>query len=216
MDPGPATIALVGVEVTFLDASRPAHVLADARPTTPPPAPAPPPPPAPEPVVAEPAPPPDRDGDGIPDADDKCPDEAEVVNGVDDDDGCPDTGEFAVENDRIVLEETVLFDVNRARVKHGGQHVLDAIVALWRHHPEWTRMVVEGHADVRGTDEFNDWLSRTRAERVKVAMELLAVAPDRVDAVGYGAHRPRDPGRTEAAHQRNRRVEFVIVRTVQP
>lgn len=207
MDPGSATIALVGLEVSFLDGAPPPRVLAQAAP---PPPPSPPPPPPPEPETAMPEP--DRDGDGIPDRADACPDEAETVNGVEDDDGCPDVGEFVVENDRIVLEETVLFDVNRARVKHSGQHVLEAIAALWRQHPEWTRMIVEGHADVRGTDEFNDWLSRTRAERVKAAMEGLSLSADRVDAVGYGSHRPRDPGRTEAAHQRNRRVEFVIVK----
>src|SRR5262249_25373007 len=210
MDPGAATIALVGLEISFLDGARPATVLAQAAP---PPAP-PPPPPAPEPEAAEPepAPEPDRDGDGIADRADACPDEPETVNGVEDADGCPDVGEFVVENDRIVLEETVLFDVNRARVKHSGQRVLAAIAALWRQHPEWTRMIVEGHADVRGTDEFNDWLSRTRAERVKAAMEAMAFSAEGVGAVGSGAPGPRDPGHTEAAHQRNRRVEFVIVR----
>jgi outer membrane protein OmpA-like peptidoglycan-associated protein len=217
MDPGAATIALVGLEVTFLDGSRPVPVLAQTPPPAAPPAP-PPPPPAREPEVAvvveppKPEPEPDADGDGIPDRSDKCPNEPEVVNGVEDDDGCPDVGAFVVENDRIVLEERVLFDVNRARVKHRGHHVLDAIAALWRRHPEWTRMIVEGHADVRGSDRFNEWLSRTRADRVKAVMEDLSFSAGRVEAVGYGARRLRDPGRSETAHQRNRRVEFVIVR----
>src|SRR5262249_56345665 len=158
--PGAAGMALVGLEISFLDGARPATVLAQAAP---PPAP-PPPPPAPEPEAAEPepAPEPDRDGDGIADRADACPDEPETVNGVEDADGCPDVGEFVVENDRIVLEETVLFDVNRARVKHSGQRVLAAIAALSRQHPEGARMLAEGHADVRGTAGCDDWLSRHR------------------------------------------------------
>jgi len=155
---------------------------------------------------------PDRDHDGIPDADDKCPDEAEVVNGVEDADGCPDQGLFQVENDRIVLEERILFEVNRARIRHGGKPVIEAIAAAWKAHPEWGHMVIEGHADVRGPDNFNEWLSQTRAARVKEALIGAGVPLDRVDSVGYGATRPRDPGTTEDAHQRNRRVEFVIVR----
>jgi outer membrane protein OmpA-like peptidoglycan-associated protein len=220
MNPGAATLGLLGIEVTFLDgAKRPPHVLAALTPT---PMPTPPPlaPAAPLPSVAapdpEPATPADRDGDGIPDADDACPDQPETMNGVEDQDGCPDEGAFVVQNDRIVLEERVLFDLNRARVKHSGRSVLRAIMTLFAQHPDWSHLVIEGHADARGKDTWNDWLSQTRAERVKTAMESLGLAADRVEAVGQGSHHPRDPGTTAAAYQRNRRVEFVIVREDRP
>jgi outer membrane protein OmpA-like peptidoglycan-associated protein len=217
MNPGAATVALLGLEVAFLDGSAKArpHVLAAMTPAAGPvatsaPAPEPQPPPPPPPLPA------DRDGDGIADADDACPDEPETMNGVEDQDGCPDQGVFVVENDRIVLEEKVLFDVNRARVKHSGQRVLHAIMTLFAQHPEWSHLVVEGHADARGSDAWNDWLSATRAARVKVVMESLGLPPDRVEAVGKGRHFPRDPGTSAAAYQRNRRVEFVIVRKAAP
>ena len=48
----------------------------------------------------------DRDGDGIPDAVDKCPDEPETFNGVDDDDGCPDRGRVVVSDSKLVLTES--------------------------------------------------------------------------------------------------------------
>jgi outer membrane protein OmpA-like peptidoglycan-associated protein len=211
MSLGTATILLAGVEFAFGDGLRAPVIVAEAAP--PPPAPSPPPTrlPEPEPEAAVETNP-DQDGDGIPDARDACPREPETVNGIEDEDGCPDAGPFVVKNDRIVLEEVVLFEVNRARVKRGGKDVLRDIAALWHKHPEWSRMVVEGHADVRGTDRFNDWLSQTRAERVKAAVGELGFSLQRVEAVGYGAHKPRDPGRTKEAHRRNRRVEFVIVR----
>ncbi|HTJ42152.1 MAG TPA: OmpA family protein [Kofleriaceae bacterium] len=158
-------------------------------------------------------PPADRDGDGVPDAIDQCPDQAEVVNGVDDQDGCPDQGGlFEVKDDRIVLDEQVLFDLNRARIKHSGREVIAAIAKAWREHPEWMRMSVEGHCDVRGPATFNQWLSEQRADRVLDELVKEGVPADHVSAVGYGATRPRDPGTTEDAHQHNRRVEFVIER----
>jgi len=156
--------------------------------------------------------PPDRDHDGIPDAVDKCPDQPETVNGVDDTDGCPDEGLFEVHDDRIVLEERVLFDLNRARIKHSGKAVIQAIADAWRQHPEWEHMSVEGHCDVRGPDSFNDWLSKERASRVRDALIEAGMSPERIDAAGFGATKPVDPGTTEEAHAHNRRVEFAITR----
>jgi len=211
-DPGSASMLLVGVELTFggrpkrapapplviaLDADR----VVDLDGTCP---------------VAGgdgcPRPIEDRDHDGIKDADDACLDQPETVNGVEDNDGCPDEGLFVVENDRIVLDERVLFDLNRARVKRSGKKVIEAIAEAWRQHPEWDRMVVEGHADVRGPDDFNVRLSETRAHRTREALIESGVPAERVESIGYGATRPRDPGTSEEAFQHNRRVEFVIIR----
>lgn len=154
---------------------------------------------------------PDNDRDDILDVDDACPDEPEVVNGVDDADGCPDEGLIQLLDDRIVLEERVLFDFERARVKHAARPVLDAIVELVRQHPEWALMRVDGHADVRGDAEFNRRLSERRARNVMRALIQRGLAAERLEFRGFGDERPRDPGRSEEAHQRNRRVEFVIV-----
>jgi peptidoglycan-associated lipoprotein len=197
LDPGTATVGLFGLEVTFFDAggARPRVVQAVRSITLP--AQAPPP--------AE----PDRDRDRIADREDPSPAEPEPE---------PEqpSADFTIENDRIVLEEQVLFDRNRARVKHGGKRVLAAIAAVWRQHSDWQRLVVEGHADVRGSDAVNDQLSELRSERVKEALGALGFAAGQVEAIGYGRRRPRDPGASEAAHQRNRRVEFVIIKELKP
>lgn len=231
LDDRSAHLALVGIEITLFD----------GRPAPPPPPPIvvakPRPKPEPEPVdsdgdgVMDPDDscpetpedkdgvkdddgcPEDNDGDGIADADDACPMEAEVVNGIDDEDGCPDKGLIVLKQDRIILEETVLFDSKRARVKRRARPVLRAIVTLWKQHPEWQKMVIEGHADVRGPDDYNKWLSGERAKRVRTALVGVGFDPDKVEAVGVGEERPRDNRDTEEAHQRNRRVEFVIIKT---
>jgi outer membrane protein OmpA-like peptidoglycan-associated protein len=152
----------------------------------------------------------DRDGDGILDRDDACPDQPEVVNGVDDRDGCPDEGLFVVETGRIVLDERVLFDLNRARVKNRARPLMRAIATAIAVHPEWTHIEIEGHCDVRGPDEYNDWLSALRADRVRTALVEAGVPEAMLSTAGHGRRQPRDRGKSEDAHQRNRRVEFVI------
>lgn len=154
---------------------------------------------------------PDNDHDGILDGVDRCPNDAEIVNGVDDEDGCPDEGLIALVDDRIVLEETVLFDFERSRVKSSARPVLRAIVRLVLLHPEWTRVRIEGHADARGDTAFNQDLSERRATNVREALVALGVPAAIIESTGYGATRPRDTGETEEAYQRNRRVEFVVL-----
>jgi outer membrane protein OmpA-like peptidoglycan-associated protein len=129
-----------------------------------------------------------------------------------DSDGCELAAHLFLHDDRIVLDERVLFDSGRARVKSRGRELIGELVRIWREHPEWRRMAIEGHADVRGSDEANLALSQHRAERVRDVFVRLGVDPARLDVIGRGRSRPIDPGTSEVAHQRNRRVEFVIER----
>ena len=157
---------------------------------------------------------PDNDLDGIPDGNDRCPIAAEVINGVDDLDGCPDEGEIVFKNDRIVLEEKVLFDFEFARVRHRAHKVLDAIVRLRSQHPEWGAIHIEGHCDVRGDDELNQKLSERRARNVMRKLIEWGIPAEVMSYAGYGRTRPIDHGTSEEAHQRNRRVEFVVMTRV--
>lgn len=68
---------------------------------------------------------------------------------------------------------------------------------------------VEGHADERGSSEYNLALGQRRAEAVRRALALLGVADARVEATSWGEERPLDTARDEAAWQRNRRGEIV-------
>ncbi len=72
-------------------------------------------------------------------------------------------------------------------------------------------MRVEGHTDSRGDAEFNLQLSQSRAEQVVRFLTEHGVPADRLQAQGYGDSRPVDDREAEAAWDRNRRVEFVIV-----
>ena len=153
---------------------------------------------------------PDDDQDGILDATDACPHAAEVVNEIDDTDGCPDHGLVQLVGDRVVLDERVLFDFERARVRHAARPILQAITRMIAQHPDWTAVSVEGHADVRGHEEFNQELSERRARAVVHVLGDLGVSRALLSSVGWGATRPRELGEDEAAYQRNRRVEFIV------
>jgi outer membrane protein OmpA-like peptidoglycan-associated protein len=154
---------------------------------------------------------PDNDHDGFPDAADQCPEEAEIVNGNRDDDGCPDSGLIVFENDRIVLEERVVFDSERARVKNEAKPLLQAIFKLEQQHPEWLQLRVEGHADARGDADFNQELSERRAKNVMEELVKLGIPAEQIEAVGYGSTRPRDKRHDDEGNRRNRRVEFVVL-----
>ena len=200
LSPNDARLALLGLEVALFDreeaaAQRLVVKRAAPRPTVP----------ATAPIAA------DSDGDRILDVDDACPAAREVENGVDDKDGCPDEGLFEVIEDRIALDETVLFGTARARVSGRGKKVLAAIAGYLAQHPEFYHVQVEGHADERGTDEYNLDLSRRRAENVRAALVGMGVHVQ-LDAEGRGESSPRASGTGESAWRQNRRVEFVLVR----
>jgi outer membrane protein OmpA-like peptidoglycan-associated protein len=155
---------------------------------------------------------PDNDKDGIPDTADACPNEPETVNGFQDEDGCPDSAPIVVKENRILLTEHVLFDTNRARVNAEGRPSLAAVFNLWKQHPEWDYLVVDGYADHRGPDGFNLWLSHLRAERaIKVLVEMGFPA-EKLRIRAFGHRQLRIQGDDEEADRQNRRVEFIIVK----
>ncbi len=153
---------------------------------------------------------PDNDGDGIPDLSDRCPDEPEVVNGVDDADGCPDAAEARVVRGRIILDERARFPYASSRVTPEARAALLAVARIMSSHPEYAVLSVEGHADERGGDVFNDGLSLQRARAAVEQLVAAGVPPERVRALGFGRRVPVAPGADEAAHAQNRRVDFVV------
>jgi outer membrane protein OmpA-like peptidoglycan-associated protein len=214
---GSAALLLIGVDARFgaLKPRRePMPALPVAAAAAPPPAPPAPPPAPPAPPPAPPAPPPappaeepvapaERDGDEVHDSDASCVELAE---------GCPLTRNMEIEVDRIVLDNQVLFELNQAVLRPGATEAIAQIAQLWALHPEWRRITVEGHTCELGSDDFNQALSLERAQRTREAMIAAGLAADRIDAVGYGRTRPRDPAHTEEARAHNRRVEFAIER----
>jgi outer membrane protein OmpA-like peptidoglycan-associated protein len=156
---------------------------------------------------------PDNDKDQIPDVKDKCPNDPETYNGFQDEDGCPDKGKVIIEGNDIVILEKVQFETNSAKILPKSNEILDAVAATLKGHPEFTVMEVAGHADERSDDQHNLMLTKARAQSVMEALLKRGVAAKRLVSQGYGEYCPLDTASNPAAWEKNRRVEFKIVKT---
>src|SRR6478736_6240783 len=156
---------------------------------------------------------PDNDKDQIPDVKDKCPNEPETYNGFQDQDGCPDKGKVIIEGNDIVILEKVQFETGSAKILPQSNGILDAVAATLKGHPEFTVLEVAGHADERNTDAYNLNLTRLRAAAVMDALKSRGVQSNRLVSQGYGEYCPLDAASNPAAWEKNRRVEFKVVKT---
>ncbi|MFH1569361.1 MAG: peptidoglycan-associated lipoprotein Pal [Gemmatimonadota bacterium] len=102
----------------------------------------------------------------------------------------------------------IYFDYDRYQIREDQMVVLrsgaDKLQAAAQ-----VSLVLEGHADERGTIEYNLALGQRRADAVRSQLVRLGIAGERLETVSYGEDRPADSGRNEAAWARNRRVELV-------
>ena len=156
---------------------------------------------------------PDNDADRILDVDDSCPNEPETYNGTEDEDGCPDTGSVIIEENSIVILEKIYFETDSAEILPRSFPIIDAVAATLVGNPHITLVEIQGHADERSSDEYNVRLTRDRAASVVEAIVQRGVARDRLRSGGYGERCPVDPRHNAEAWERNRRVEFKIIRT---
>ncbi len=156
---------------------------------------------------------PDNDQDRILDTDDSCPNEPETYNGTEDEDGCPDTGSVIIEENSIVILEKIYFETDSAEILPRSFPIIDAVAATLIGNPHITLIEVQGHADERSSDEYNIRLTRDRAASVVEALVQRGVGRDRMRSAGYGERCPVDPRHNQEAWERNRRVEFKIIRT---
>jgi len=103
--------------------------------------------------------------------------------------------------------QTVFFDYDSAVLRDDTRRVLDKDIE-WLKANATVRVQVEGHCDERGTEEYNLHLGERRANAVKQYMGKNGIDATRLFVISYGKDRPVDPGHTEAAWSKNRRVQF--------
>jgi peptidoglycan-associated lipoprotein len=112
---------------------------------------------------------------------------------------------------RALIEEMVFFDYDRSDIRADQQEMLTRKVAVLRANPE-VALRVAGHADERGSVEYNLALGMRRAESVRQYLSGFGIEASRLSTETFGEDRPLDPGTSEAAYARNRRAEFTITR----
>jgi peptidoglycan-associated lipoprotein len=103
----------------------------------------------------------------------------------------------------------VFFDLDMSEIRNDAERVLRAKIPILQASPA-VRLRLEGHADERGSTEYNLALGTRRAESVRQFLSNFGVAADRFTITSYGEERPRALGAGESAWAQNRRVEFVI------
>jgi peptidoglycan-associated lipoprotein len=106
-----------------------------------------------------------------------------------------------------LVMDTVYFDFDEATLTDAAK---DTLVrnAEWLRANANARVQVEGNADERGTPEYNLSLGERRAAAVRSYLTSLGIDGSRLVVISYGEERPADPGHSEEAWAKNRRVDF--------
>jgi peptidoglycan-associated lipoprotein len=108
-----------------------------------------------------------------------------------------------------MLADQIHFDYDKFDIRADDQGILDWKARLLAANPAMT-IRISGHADERGSDEYNLALGNRRAAAAKRYLVNKGIAESRISTDSYGEERPLDTGSTEEAWARNRRDEFVI------
>jgi peptidoglycan-associated lipoprotein len=108
-----------------------------------------------------------------------------------------------------ILEQVVHFDYDEASIRADAQQLLAAKVPVLRANPG-IRIRLEGHADERGSVEYNLALGMRRANAVRQYLMEFGIDGSRFETFSYGEDRPSVHGSTESSWSRNRRAEFRI------
>ncbi len=128
-----------------------------------------------------------------------------------------------IEEEKITAEELspeekakavftdVLFDFDKYDIRPDARPILDAVAAFLNENTE-LNIIIEGHCDERGTNEYNLALGERRAKSAKNYLVSLGVAPSRIITITYGEEKPLCTQHNEACWQRNRRAHFVVAK----
>ena len=114
---------------------------------------------------------------------------------------------------KIVINEKVYFETGKAVIKEESYNLLNEVASILRTHTKLKKVEVQGHTDTRGSDDYNMELSERRAAAVKAYLVGQGIQAERLESRGYGETRPVDPAENKDAWAKNRRVEFIILKT---
>lgn len=113
------------------------------------------------------------------------------------------SGSDIAQNGRVVY-----FGLDQSTLSSDAQSILDRNISTLKNGSSHIRL--EGHADERGTREYNLALGERRANAVLQYLVANGVSKARIETISYGKERPADAGHDESAWSKNRRVEIVL------
>jgi peptidoglycan-associated lipoprotein len=107
------------------------------------------------------------------------------------------------------LAAMINFEYDQSVIRSTDQGTLDRKAAILGANPN-VKLQISGHADERGSDEYNLALGNRRAAAAKRYLQNKGIDGSRMEVVSYGEERPLNPGHDEAAYAQNRRDEFQV------
>ena len=132
-----------------------------------------------------------------------------------DEDGCPEEGSgksaVKITDTQLLVSSKIYFDYNKTSIKEVSFPILDAVAEALIANPYIRKILVEGHTDNEGTEEYNRGLSEKRARAVMQYLISKDVPKERLSYKGYGFSRPKASNDSEVGKAINRRVEFTII-----
>jgi outer membrane protein OmpA-like peptidoglycan-associated protein len=109
----------------------------------------------------------------------------------------------------VVTLGDVLFDTAQATLKPGADLAINRLATYLSSNSQ-TKVLIEGHTDSRGSDDYNIGLSDRRARAVSTALESRGIPADQIQILGRGKAYPVASNDTPEGRQQNRRVEIVF------
>ncbi len=149
--------------------------------------------------------PPLADNDKVPDRVPYCAEEPEA-------EGCLPLETVIDTGSNLVLLKPINFEFDKAIITKDSYSILDDVVTAFANHPDIMLVEVRGHTDERGNAAYNLDLSNRRAAAVVAYLTEHGLAADRLQSKGFGMTQPVDPAHNERAWEKNRRVEFSILK----
>jgi peptidoglycan-associated lipoprotein len=126
----------------------------------------------------------------------------------------PSEAELAARNleqaKRVIMSEKVYFAFNSYDLSPEARTILGRKADVLRQQTS-LKVIIEGHCDERGTEEYNLALGERRAQAAYKYLSTLGVNPAQLETISYGEERPAVSGHGEAAWAQNRRCEFRLV-----
>ncbi len=121
-----------------------------------------------------------------------------------------DLTKIPLETGKIITLKNIFFETDKYELLPRSFIELNKLLKLMQENPS---MIIEvrGHTDIRGTDSYNQYLSRKRAKAVVLFLIENGIDPARTHYTGYGSAKPIANNATAEGMQLNRRVEFKIV-----
>ena len=112
----------------------------------------------------------------------------------------------------VSVGDRVFFDYDSVVLNAEATSVLDGQAAWLKEYPDVV-ITIEGHADERGTREYNLALGDRRANAVRNYLMALGIDQERILTISYGEERPENPGHDESAWGQNRRAVTTVATT---